>query len=88
MYNTPVKNTIETANTTNWTGSSSTSSIRNTPDKFKENTTLKKADNRIKKHCGKCQFKYLYDPARDYPQNCPNCGGGGSSHIVTKPVRR
>ena len=80
----PVKNNISA-------GSQSTkSSIKNTPDTFdeREDAILKKRDSKVKKTCGKCGFRYLYDPAKDYPQNCPNCGAGGTSHLVTTPLRR
>lgn len=90
--NTPVKKPVENigSKTTNWTGSSSKSSIKNTPDTFeeREDVILNKTDNKVKKNCGKCGFRYLFDPDKNYPQNCPNCGGSGSSHIVSKHIRR
>ncbi|MBW2968434.1 endonuclease Q family protein [Candidatus Woesearchaeota archaeon] len=60
------------------------------PDTFeeREDALLKKTENKVKRGCGKCGFRYLYDPMKDYPQNCPKCGGSGRSHLVTKPIRR
>jgi PHP family Zn ribbon phosphoesterase len=66
------------------------SSITNVPDTQdqRDDAKLSRVDKRIKKNCGKCNFRYMYDPLKDYPQNCPNCGGEGRSHLVTTPLRR
>jgi rubrerythrin len=80
----PVKNTASAGSPP------AKSSIRNTPDTSdeREDAILKKQDNKMKKTCGKCGFRYLFDPYKNYPQSCPNCGAGGVSHLVTTPLRR
>ena len=32
------------------------------------------SSDKIKQRCKKCSFSFLYDAAKGYPLNCPNCG--------------
>lgn len=58
---------------------------RNTPlDPGSEPRQVEPRGDKIKQRCRKCGFSYLFDAAKGYPLNCPNCGSHQSQAFSDK----
>ncbi|MBW2964783.1 hypothetical protein KY363_04955 [Candidatus Woesearchaeota archaeon] len=54
---------------------------RNTPlDPGAEPRQVEAKGDKMRQRCRKCGFNYLFDAAKGYPLNCPNCGEPSKSN--------